>query len=158
LSRVLVYLGRFALIIVGYAIASLAGSAFLNLLYLGSLDLSPPGASGAITGSTVLLIPFVALFVAYFAFAPSIVAIVAAEILGRRDWLYYALAGGAVSVVMLVVMFGARPYAHASPDSIRLVLTIVGAGIVSGVAYWLVVGRSAGSWRDVPDGRLPPLT
>lgn len=154
MSRVLVYLGHFALIIAGYAAASLSGSAFLNLLYLGSLDLSPDEASGAITGSTVLLIPFVALFVAYFAFVPSIVAILVAEVFGRRDWLYYALAGGGVSVVMLVVMFGARPYAHASSQSIRLVLTIIGAGIVAGVAYWLVAGRMAGRWAD----RIAPPT
>lgn len=158
MNRVLVYLGRFALIIAGYAVASLAGSAFLNLLYIGSLDLSPDEATGAITGSTVFLIPFVALFVAYFAFAPSMVAILAAEILGRRDWLYYALAGGAVSLVMLAFMFGARPYAGASQESIRLALTIVGAGIVAGVAYWFVAGRSAGSWRDRVEPTMPPLT
>jgi len=154
LNRVLVYLGRFALIIAGYAVASFAGSAFLNLLFLGSLDLTPDEAAGAVTGSIVFSIPFVAIFVAYFAFVPSIVAILAAEILGRRDWLYYALAGGVVSVIMLVAFFGARPFAEASLESIRVALTIVGAGIVAGAAYWLVAGRMAGDWMD----RIDPPT
>ncbi len=46
------------------------------------------------TGSFIFSIPFVALFVAYFAFIPAVPAIVIAEILGKRDWLFYALAGG----------------------------------------------------------------
>ena len=50
------------------------------------------------TGSFVFSIPFVALFVAYFAFIPAVVAIVLGEILGKRDWLFYALAGGVVAV------------------------------------------------------------
>ena len=158
MNRVFVYLGRFALIIAGYAVASVAGSAFLNLLFLGSLDLTPDEAAGTITGSIVFSTPFIAIFVAYFAFVPSIVAILIAEVLGRRDWLYYALAGGGVSMVMLVLVFGARPLDAASPESIRIALTIVGGGIVAGVAYWLTAGRSAGSWRDVPDRRIPPLT
>jgi len=158
LNRVLVYLGRFALIIAGYAVASLAGSAFLNLLFLGSLDLTPDEAAGAITGSIVFSTPFIAIFVAYFAFVPSIVAILVAEVLGRRDWLYYAVAGGVVAVVMLVLFFGARPFGEASLESIRIALTIVGAGVVAGVAYWLTAGRNAGSWHDIPNRRVPPLT
>ncbi len=156
MSRVLVYLGRFALIIAGYAVASVAGSAFLNLLFLGSLDLTPDEAASAFPGSIVFSIPFVAIFVAYFAFVPSIVAILVAEVLGRRDWLYYALAGGAVSVVMLVLFFGARPLAEASLETVRIVLSIVGAGVVAGVAYWLTAGRNAGSWRDRAAARIPP--
>ena len=66
MSRVLVYLGRFALIIAGYAVASVAGSAFLNLLFLGSLDLTPDEAASAFPGSIVFSIPFVAIFVAYW--------------------------------------------------------------------------------------------
>jgi hypothetical protein len=87
---------------------------------------------------------------------PSIVAILVAEVLGRRDWLYYALAGGAVSVVMLVLFFGARPLAEASLETVRIVLSIVGAGVVAGVAYWLTAGRNAGSWRDRAAARIPP--
>ena len=156
MNRVLLYLGRFALILAGYAVASVAASAFLNLLFLGSLDLTPDEAAGAITGSIVFSTPFIAIFVAYFAFVPSIVAILVAELLGRRDWLYYALAGGGVSVVMLVLLFGARPFGEASLESIRIALTIVGAGVVAGVAYWLTAGRLAGSWYPGPDGQLPP--
>ena len=45
--------------------------------------------------------PFVALFIAYFAFIPAIPAILLGEILGKRDWLFYALAGAVVAAVVI---------------------------------------------------------
>ena len=91
MSRVLVYLGRFALILVGYAIASLAASAFLHVVFARLAGLREPDVMPAVVmGSLVFSIPFVALFVAYFAFLPAIPAILLAEMLGKRDWLFYA--------------------------------------------------------------------
>lgn len=154
MNRVLVYLGRFALIVAGYAVAAFAASAFLNVLLYGSLDLTPDEAAGALTGSIAFTIPVVAVFVAYFAFVPSIVAILAGELLGRRDWLFYALAGAAVSLVMLVGLFGAGPGQDGTMVYARLSATVLGAGIVAGVTYWLVAGRMAGEWME----RLNPPT
>lgn len=156
MNRVLLYLGRFTLILAGYAVASFAASAFVNLLMFGSFGLAPEEMAGAFASSK-FTIPFVALLVAYLAFIPSIVVIVAAEVLGRRDWLYYALAGGLVALVMLVVVFGFYPDADDKEPVLHAWLgaTLVGAGFVGGVAYWLVAGRSAGSWRPAPGRELP---
>lgn len=91
MNRLVAYLIRFAIILIGYAVAALAASAFLNIMFLASLGYTPEHAQPAATASLYFSIPFVALFVAYFAFMPAAVAILVSEILGRRDWLFYAL-------------------------------------------------------------------
>ena len=101
MSRLIGYLIRFAVILFGYAVASLAASAFLNILFLASLGYMPEHANPTATASLYFSIPFVALFVAYFGFMPAVIVILLAEILGRRDWLFYALAGAVVAAVFL---------------------------------------------------------
>ncbi|HHZ07463.1 MAG TPA: hypothetical protein GX405_01635 [Rhizobiales bacterium] len=148
MSRVLVYLGRFALIIAGYAVASFTAGAFLTVLLHGSIGLARDDSAGVLAGPVVYTIPVLAVFVAYFAFFPSIAVIIAAEVLGRRDWLYYTLAGAAVSLIMIVILFGADPGRNGSAVFAGPAATIVGAGIVAGAAYWLVAGRLAGDWME----------
>ena len=129
MNRVFAWLGRFAVILAGYVAAALAASAFLNLVFLGSAGFSAEQAPMVATGSIVFSIPFVALFVAYFAFIPSIPVILVAEILGRRDWLSYAIGGAVIGLAVVGFFFA-----------------IIGGGMVGGIAYWLIAGRWAGSW------------
>ena len=91
MARVFVYLGRFALILSPTGWRSLAASTFLHVISLGSLGFTPDEAPAVVMGSIVFSIPFVALFVAYLAFLPSVPAILLSEFLGKRDWLYYAI-------------------------------------------------------------------
>lgn len=149
MSRVLVYLVRFAVIVLGFAVAALAASAFLHLLVAGAAGLPPEDVSAVFTGPAIVSVPFVALFVAYFAFVPSIFVILAAEVLSLRGWLYHALAGGTVGLVAAGAVLW--PQAAVPGDAMAdagLLGAIVGAGIVGGIAYWLVAGRLAGRWRD----------
>lgn len=155
MSRVLLYLIRFAVILVGYAIASLAASAFIHLLFLGSAGFRPAEAYALVTGSLLFSVPFTALFVGYFAFLPAVVMILAGEVLGQRNWLFYALAGAAVGLAVValfwqssLVVDGAGPVSHDPEFSAsRLVAAMIGSGIVGGLAYWLCAGRSAGNWH-----------
>lgn len=146
MSRVLVYLGRFALILAGYAIASLAASAFLHVVTLGSLGFTADEAPAVLMGSIVFSIPFVALFVAYFAFLPAIPAILLSEILGKRDWLYHAISGAVVALVIVVIIRAAAEAGNQATDT-RLALALIGGGMCGGIGYWLVAGRLAGNWR-----------
>ena len=148
MSRVLVYLGRFALILVGYAVASLAASAFLHVVTLGSLGFTADEAPAVVMGSLVFSIPFVALFVAYFAFLPAVPAILLAEILGKRDWLYHAISGAVVALVILVAIRGAAEAGNEATTDARFALALIGGGMCGGIAYWLVAGRLAGNWRE----------
>jgi hypothetical protein len=146
-GRVLVYFARFTLIFVGYVSASLAASAFLHVISLGALGFTANETPAVVTGSIVFSIPFVALFVAYFAFLPSVPAILLSEAFGWRDWLHYALAGALIALIVIAY------FIHESPDSNDAVrdpsfwAAMICGGVSGGLAYWLLAGRVAGNWR-----------
>lgn len=154
MTRLVAYFIRFAIILIGYGVAALATSAFLNVMFLASLGYTPEHVQPAATASLYFSIPFVALFVAYFAFMPAAVAILVSEILGRRDWLFYALAGAVVAAVFL-------GFAHQTADANfeitdpRVIAAVTGSGMVGGIFYWLSAGRSAGSWRQAGRSTSP---
>ena len=145
MTRFIAYLVRFAVILFGYIVASLAASAFLNILFLASLGYAPEHAHPTATASLYFSIPFVALFIAYFAFTPAAIVILISEIFRRRDWLFYALAGGVVAAVFL-------GFVHRNADinfditDPRAIAAVIGCGMVGGIFYWLSAGRWAGSW------------
>jgi hypothetical protein len=146
-TRIFVYLGRLALILFAYAFASLAASVFLHVASLGALGFTPDEAPAVVMRSVVFSVPFVALFVAYFAFLPSLAAILLSEILGKRDWLHYAISGAVVAIVVVAFFrIAAESGSDAVTDS-RFALGLVGGGMCGGIAYWLLAGRLAGSWR-----------
>ena len=107
MNRVLIYFARFAVILGGYGVAAIAASAFLNLMLVGHLDLTPDETAGVVTGSFWLSIPFVALFVGYFAFMPSLPVILLSEILGWRSWLFHSLVGAGIAAAVVLGFFGA---------------------------------------------------
>ena len=149
MRRLIAYLIRFAVILIGYMVASLAASAFLNILFLAYLGYTPADPEPTATASLYFSVPFVALFVAYFAFMPATVVILVAEVLERRDWLFYALAGAVVAGIFL-------GFAHETGDAnfdvtaTNARLAVIGSGMVGGIFYWLSAGRWAGSWRRAP--------
>ncbi|RJT39722.1 hypothetical protein D3227_12990 [Mesorhizobium waimense] len=156
MNRLFAYLIRFAVILFGYAVAALAASAFLNILFLATLGYAPDHAHPTATASLYFSIPFVALFVAYFGFMPAAIVILISEILGRRDWLFYALAGGVVAAVFL-------GFVHQNADANfdvtepRAIAAVIGCGMVGGIFYWFAAGRWAGSWwkSDAPTSPGP---
>ncbi|WFP63845.1 hypothetical protein [Mesorhizobium sp. WSM4904] len=149
MRRIVAYLVRFAAILIGYLVASLAASAFLNVLFLGYFGYAPEPGHPTIAPALYFSVPFLALFVAYFGFMPAAVVILIAEVLGRRDWLFYALGGAVIAIVFL-------GFAHnlgdgdfdVADNNVRLAL--IGSGMVGGIFYWLSAGRRAGSWRREP--------
>lgn len=168
MNRVLIYLGRFAIDIAGYAIAALVASLVLHILALPQFGLSDV-QPGSVTAAVLLVwIPFVALFIAYFAFLPSLVAIAIAEVMGLRSWLYHALAGGVIGLVLtmlyrssvdadfLEVGSGLEliPPGYSIHDPAFLA-TVVGAGMFAGIAFWAVAGRSAGLWLEQAAAQRP---
>jgi hypothetical protein len=155
MNRVVAYLIRFAAIIAGYAVAALAASVFLNVLMLGALGFIGGETSPAVE-SLVFSIPFVALFVAYFAFIPSVFAILVSEILAKRDWLFHALAGAVVSLVIVGFMRGAAEAGNEAVTDTNFVLALIGSGMCRGIAYWLIAGRTAGNWRPDRDDATSP--
>lgn len=144
MSRVAAYFFRCAAILAGYAAASLAASAFLNLVFL-----SADSGTGdePLAASLAFSIPVVALFVAYFGFIPAAALIFVSEMSGRRSLPFYAVGGGLVAAAFLgfAAWTGASDFEVAD---LRPMLAVVGAGATGGLFYWLAAGRRAGSWRD----------
>jgi hypothetical protein len=155
-NRVLAYLFRFIVISIGYAVATLAASAFLNVVTLAWFGFTPEETRMVATGSFVFSIPFVALFVAYFAFIPAVFAIVIGEVTGKRDWLFYALAGAVVALIIIGFSRGGGGAAFAEIADLNFALVVIGSGMCGGIGYWLVAGRSAGNWRRDRDDPISP--
>ncbi|BCH30006.1 hypothetical protein MesoLjLc_19360 [Mesorhizobium sp. L-8-10] len=151
---------RFAVIVFGYAVAAFAASAFLNLLSLGALDWGQEELPWVVAGSVMVTIPVVALLIGYFAFIPAVPVILLAEMLARRDWLFYAIAGGMVAVVVVGYLWQASgPLSdagfagrnHGDPASLDagFIMMMIGGGVVGGIAYWFAAGRWAGVKPDI---------
>jgi hypothetical protein len=169
LSGIALILVRLAVILAGYACAALAASTALHVAWIGAAGFEPEQAPWLVVGSIAFSIPFVALFVAYFAFVPAAFTIGVAEFAGWRDWLTYALAGGFIAAVVASMFWrwgsadmridgAGLPLAGAGrPDDPQLLVALLAAGLVGGIVYWMVAGRGAGSWRRAPRARIPPL-
>jgi hypothetical protein len=87
------------------------------------------------------------LFVAYFAFLPSVPAILLSEVLGWRDWLHYALAGALIALIVIAFFIQASPDSNDAVRDARFWAAMIGGGISGGMVYWVVAGRLAGNWR-----------
>ncbi len=139
MSRILAYLLRFALITFGFVCAIFAASLFLNLLLLGSSELI--GSEGPFLYLTV---PAFAVVIGYSIFFPAAILILYAELTAWRDWLFYALGGAGIAVVIIVWKW--RPQA----EDISTFAAILATGVVGGFVYWLISGRSAGVIAKLP--------
>ena len=158
MSRVFLYLFRFAVIVLGFFAAALAASAFLHLLYLGAAGQGAQALAFEGMEPLALSVPLVALVLANFAFLPALAVILIAELTGRRDWLFHALGGAVVTVLAVALSWSMdlsawREFGEGAPttDSVlrdpQFLLLLLGAGMTGGIAYWLIAGRSAGLWR-----------
>jgi len=93
---------------------------------------------------------FATSFVGAVAMLPAAVVILFSEVARMRSFLYYGVGG---ALVGLASYFG-------SDISVRLENTTdvppvghtlqlaAAAGIIGGLAYWLIAGRNAGRWRE----------
>lgn len=148
MNGMLALLFRFVVIVLGYAVAALCASAFLHLVTLPLLGFTAEETSFIVMGSIGFSIPFIALFVAYFAFIPAMFGILLGEVLGQRDWLFYALAGGVIGAVVAGFFRGDVEAVNPIATETAFVVALVGAGICGGIGYWLIAGRGAGNWRQ----------
>lgn len=151
MNRVLAILASCFIDLLGFIVAALAASAFLHVMFLGAAGFELNDTPWLMAGSILFSLPFAALFVAYFAFLPALAVILVAEILSRRDWLFYALGGAAAGLAVMVFLWGDTYPVPEDSDVAAfdplLSALLIAAGMIGGFAYWLVAGRLAGSWR-----------
>ena len=93
---------------------------------------------------------FATSFAGAVAMLPALLVIVIAEVARMRSFLYYGVGG---ALVGLASYFGTdisvrlENTTDVAPVGHTLQLAAA-AGIVGGLAYWLIAGRNAGRWRD----------
>jgi hypothetical protein len=85
--------------------------------------------------------------VAFFAFLPALILILLAENFAWRSVLFYPIAGAAIGLFYGFVLPSEGPGPFYIARSTEL---IAGAGIAAGLVYWLIAGRHAGAWRQLP--------
>jgi hypothetical protein len=93
---------------------------------------------------------FATSFVGASAFVPAVLLIVVAEVMRLRSLLYYAVAGAVVGLTSYLgsnVELRLENTTDVSPVFHPLQLAAA-AGIVGGLAYWLLAGRNAARWRE----------
>ncbi|MTI42878.1 hypothetical protein E1178_04570 [Roseibium hamelinense] len=80
-------------------------------------------------------------------FVPALIAIAAAEIFRWRSLFYFVGAGGALGFVVWNV--GAADHA----TNLRPGTTVaLASGFIGGFVYWIVAGRTSGSWAAAKRG------
>jgi hypothetical protein len=143
-------LGRILVILFACLLASLAAGLVVSLAVLipmvGDLALGPYGES--VLG---VVVTFGALFVSAYALAPLLLVIVCAEAFAIRALLFYALGGALMGAVLYFNYSGWSGRAFTAGGFARRELEVMAAaGIVAGLVYWAIAGRTAGKWREAP--------
>ena len=141
-------LGRIIVIIFAVIVASMAAGVALAIGIVApdwaTMDSDP------VERVSFFVVSFFAIsFVGAVAMAPAFVLIVLGEALRIRSFIYYGVAG---ALVALASYFGSdvsmllENTTDVPPVGHALQLAAA-AGIIGGVAYWLIAGRKAGAWR-----------
>jgi Na+/proline symporter len=107
-------------------------------------------------GAIDIILGFGFIFISGFALLPALIIALITEAFFIRSALAYTVGG---AIVGLACYLGLVPF---DPETLhfegivrRHMEIMTGAGIVAGLVYWMIAGRTAGAWRE-PQRRLPP--
>jgi phosphotransferase system glucose/maltose/N-acetylglucosamine-specific IIC component len=119
-------------------------------------ELSDIGAGQIDQNAINIVLGFGFIFISGFALLPALIVVLITEAFHVRGALTYAIGG---AIVGAACYLGLVPF---DPDTLqfngivhRHLEIMTGAGIVAGLVYWLIAGRTAGAWRE-PPRKLPP--
>jgi hypothetical protein len=104
-----------------------------------------------------VVIGFGFIFISGFALLPALIVVLITEAFYIRSVLAYAIGGAIVGAACYLGLTPFDPNTMHFDGIVRRHLEIMtGAGIVAGLVYWLVAGRTAGAWRVPPRPLRPP--
>ena len=135
------FLRRCVTIFAGYAAAAVAAFTVpAYFFFFGFPDnISPSDLPDAIRGVALMM-----LVVGGALLVPLLLVIAICEALRIRNVLAYLALGAIIDVAVTIVMVGwSKAGGLFHPLSI-------GTGVVAGVIYWWIAGRTAGEWRSNP--------
>jgi hypothetical protein len=152
-------IGRLFVIFFAFLFACLVAGMIVvgAVLYPEFSDLS----TGPIDQSALnVVLGFGFIFISGFALLPALIVVLITEAFYVRGVLSYAVGGAIVGCACYLGLIPFDPDTLHFDGIVRRHLEIMtGAGIVAGLVYWMIAGRSAGAWREPP--RLlrspPPL-
>ena len=147
---------RLFVIAVGFLAACLVAGMIVVLAVMFP-EFSDIGAGPADVGVIQILIGFGFIFISGFALLPAAIIALITEVFSIRGVLAYALGGALVGAACYLSLVPYDPDTWQFNGIVRRHMEIMtGAGIVAGLVYWMIAGRSAGAWR-APQRRPPPL-
>ena len=148
-------IGRLIVILFGFASACLVAGMIVVVAVLFP-EFSDLGAGPIDSGALNIIIGFGFIFISGFALLPAMIVVLITEAFYIRGALTYAVGGGVAGLACYLGLIPFDPSTLHFDGIVRRHLEIMtGAGIVAGVVYWMIAGRTAGAWRE--PRRLPPL-
>jgi hypothetical protein len=104
-----------------------------------------------------IVLGFGFIFISGFALLPALIVVLITEAFYVRGALTYAVGGALVGAACYLGLIPFDPNTLQFDGIVRRHLEIMtGAGIVAGLVYWLIAGRTAGAWREPPRPLRPP--
>jgi len=148
-------IGRLFVIFFGFLLACFVA----GIIVVGAVlypEISDFG--GQIDQSAInVVIGFGFIFISGFALLPALIVVLITEAFYIRSVLAYAIGGAIVGAACYLGLTPFDPNTMHFDGIVRRHLEIMtGAGIVAGLVYWLVAGRTAGAWRVPPRPLRPP--
>jgi hypothetical protein len=140
--------------------AFLAACLVAGMVVVGAIlfpEFSDLGVVPIDPGVLNIMLGFGFIFVSGFALVPAMIVVLLTEAFYIRSALAYAAGGG---IVGLACYLGLVPFDAEQlrfEGIVRRHLEIMtGAGILAGMVYWMIAGRTAGAWRVPPSPSRPP--
>jgi len=148
---------RFILVPLGAALAFAAAAAFIGIAHrnalLAVLD-ADPQAQQDYFAALMFGGPLLALLLSIWAFymlVPAAIGVLVAEVFALRSWMFHAANGGLSAWLGWALTQDIRDeYRFLTEPKI-----LVAAGLVAGLAYWIVAGWTAGFWKPIRAPRSP---
>jgi len=149
-------IGRLFVILFGFLAACLVAGMIVvgAVLYPEFSDF----ATGPIDQSAInVVLGFGFIFISGFALLPALIVVLITEAFYVRGVLTYAIGGAIVGAACYLGLIPFDPATLQFDGIVRRHLEIMtGAGIVAGLVYWMIAGRTAGAWREPPRPLTPP--
>ena len=149
-------IGRLFVIFFAFLAACLAA----GMIVVGAVlfpELSDLGSGPIDQGALNIVLGFSFIFVSGFALLPAMIVALITEAFHVRGALTYAIGGGLVGLACYLGLVPFDTETLRFEGIVRRHLEIMtGAGIVAGLVYWMIAGRTAGAWRERPGPLGPP--
>lgn len=152
-------IGRAFLILFAFLASCLVAGMIIIVAVLYP-ELSDIGSGQIDRNAINIVLGFGFIFISGFALLPALIVVLITEAFNVRGALTYAIGGAVVGAACYLGLVPFDPDTFQFQGIVRRHLEILtGAGIVGGLVYWLIAGRTAGSWREPPRklSAPPPL-